>query len=99
MKKKVTKKAQRKPVLPEAELCRNIVQDCNFYGVKFDAVTIDAVQTIARAFQQNAVGLSELVKVFKGSQVKLDSLLRFTADDSIAICGSHLDHTDVGRDD
>ena len=59
------------------------VENCNFYGVKFDERATDAIiivantiKTNAEACIANAEALKSLSKVFEASNVTIESLLK-----------------------
>ena len=54
----------------------NTITDSCFYGVKWDAEAVDAVQTIAEGFLENAKGLSKLAEVLKASNVNIEAMIR-----------------------
>ena len=52
------------------------ITDTCFYGVKWDAKAVNAVQTIADGFLENAKGLSKLAEVLKASNVEIDAMIK-----------------------
>ena len=54
----------------------NTITNSCFYGVKWDAKAVNAVQTIADGFLENAKGLSKLAEVLKASNVEIDAMIK-----------------------
>ena len=52
-----------------------LIQNCDFYGVKWDAQAINTVQTVAEGLLANARALEKLADVFAAQNVQIDSLL------------------------
>ena len=56
------------------------IQDCQFYGVKWDATAVQAIQTIAEGLVENAKGLGALAAVLKSQNVQIDCLIKVGGD-------------------
>jgi hypothetical protein len=52
------------------------VQNCQFYGVKWDAAATEAVQTVADGLLANAKALDKLIDVFKAQHVEIECMLK-----------------------
>jgi hypothetical protein len=52
------------------------VQNCQFYGVKWDAAATEAVQTVADGLLANAKAFDKLIDVFKSQNVQIDCMLK-----------------------
>ena len=52
------------------------VQDCQFYGVKWDAQAVSAIQTVADGLVANAQALGKLADVFKSQSINIECLFK-----------------------
>ena len=52
------------------------VQDCQFYGVKWDAQAVSAIQTVADGLVANAQALGKLAEVFKSQNINVECLMK-----------------------
>jgi len=64
-------------------LTQNIIEGCNFVGVKWDEAAIDAVDTVAlglvenaKAIRENALALNKLACVLLASNVHIETMIR-----------------------
>ena len=71
--KKTTSKypAHGTPIAPGAT-----IENCSFYGVKWDGPAIASVQTIATALQENAKALGVLANIFRAANVTIETMLK-----------------------
>jgi len=53
-----------------------IVQDSNFYGVKYDEEFAYVARTIAEGFVANAEGLSKLADILSSSNVNIEAMVK-----------------------
>lgn len=56
------------------------ISQCEFYGVRWDAKAVDAVQTIAEGLLRNAEGLCALAQVLKSQNVEIKSMIHIGGD-------------------
>lgn len=57
------------------------IRDCNFYGVKWEASAVKAVQTIADSLLEQARACTNLIEVFRASNVQIDAMVKIVATD------------------
>jgi hypothetical protein len=56
------------------------VSGCDFYGVKWDAQAVAAIQTVADGLVANAQALGALAEVFKSQNINIECLLKVEQD-------------------
>jgi hypothetical protein len=71
------------PITSATPPFQNLVQDCQFTGVHFDAKSVEAIREIAvalganaEALRVNAEGLLGLTEVFSTQNIHIDTLLK-----------------------
>jgi len=70
---KTKKKRKIKQVEKQCECDGNTVQNCTFYGVKWDEPALEIMKVVA-------VGLTNLTELFKSQNVTIESLLKINPD-------------------
>lgn len=68
-----TKKTPKNPT-PTVDNSKTI-QNCSFYGVKWDAKATDVIQTIADGLVENAKALGSLASVLKSQNVEIHAMV------------------------
>lgn len=75
----MTKKANN----PADQKLGNTIQNCQFYGVKWDEAAIGAVISIARGIEENAKAcavnaraLESMAQVLKASNVQIETMIK-----------------------
>tara|TARA_R110002126_G_scaffold273647_1_gene418242 strand:- start:456 stop:659 length:204 start_codon:yes stop_codon:yes gene_type:complete len=54
----------------------NTISNCQFYGVKWDAQAVSAIQTVAEGLVANAQALGKLAELFKSQNINIECLLK-----------------------
>lgn len=62
--------------MKKAKPVTNTVKDCQFYGIKWDAQSIESVKIVAQALQTNAEALKNLTTVFTSQNINVECLLK-----------------------
>jgi len=57
----------------------NHIEACTFIGVHWDATAVQAIQTIADGFLQNAKGLTALAEILKSQNVNIEAMIKLGA--------------------
>jgi len=76
--KKPKKKPKKTPLKTPPKETSNIIQNCVFAGVHFDAKAVEVLQVVAEGLKENAMALcanadafSDILETFKGQNVTL----------------------------
>ena len=58
------------------------LNNCSFYGIKWEGEALKTVQTVAEALKINAKALQGLVGVFQGQNIQIDTLVKIETGNS-----------------
>ena len=65
---------------PKREKPTTNIENCEFYGVKWDAKAIESVKIVAEALKENGIALSKLADVFKSQNIQIEALIKIDQD-------------------